>query len=278
VAFRVVLLILAATAVVVGAAIAFRDRTGADAGARYACPMHPEVMAAEPGQCPICRMALEPIGREAPSGGAHGNMGDMTAVENVRKHNIIEFVRMKSLLPDLREMRGAAWVEPDGMITAVFYNDQIDSLAADEPGSFSLADSPEITFPVRRTADSAIHWDASTSRIRFRLDTGRVAPNPAPGPGRTGWLEVARKPREVMAVPASAVVQSPEGPYVLLSTASGAFEKRPIAIGETFIKQGFAVVLSGLRANDRVVARATFFLDADRKLAERGGEKDWAVH
>ena len=65
----------------------------------------------------------------------------------------------------------------------------------------------------------------------------------------------------------SPVLQSPEGPYVLAwSGHDYTFEKRPIEIGETFLKQGFAVVLSGLQPNDRVVARATFFVDADRRL------------
>jgi Cu+-exporting ATPase len=30
-------------------------------GAQYTCPMHPEIVRNEPGQCPICGMALEPV-------------------------------------------------------------------------------------------------------------------------------------------------------------------------------------------------------------------------
>jgi len=33
----------------------------AGAGARYACPMHPEVRSDQPGRCPKCGMALEPL-------------------------------------------------------------------------------------------------------------------------------------------------------------------------------------------------------------------------
>ena len=30
-------------------------------GAQYTCPMHPEIIRDEPGSCPICGMALEPV-------------------------------------------------------------------------------------------------------------------------------------------------------------------------------------------------------------------------
>ena len=61
------------------------------------------------------------------------------------------------------------------------------------------------------------------------------------------------------------------------ATGNYEFQKRPIRIGETFQKQGFAVVLSGLQVHDRVVSRATFFLDADRRLGVQAGEEGWAA-
>jgi hypothetical protein len=90
---------------------------------------------------------------------------------------------------------------------------------------------------------------------------------PGPAAGRAGWLEVAPRARQVVGVAASAVLQSPDGPYVLAwSGHDYTFVKRPITIGETFLKQGFVAVLDGLEPNDRVIARATFFVDADRRL------------
>jgi hypothetical protein len=90
-------------------------------------------------------------------------------------------------------------------------------------------------------------------------------------------VELAPRPRQVLAVPASALLQSPEGPYVLAWTGVGFnFEKRPIEIGETFLKQGFAVVLSGLQVNERVVGRATFFLEADRRATSAAIESGWS--
>jgi hypothetical protein len=61
---------------------------------------------------------------------------------------------------------------------------------------------------------------------------------------------------------------------VLRALGGFRFEKRSIEIAETFSKQGFAVVLSGLGAQDRVVARAAFFLDADRRLDNHSAEVD----
>jgi hypothetical protein len=226
-------------------------------------------------------MALEAVVRDPAASSALASqapgLADTTAVDNVRKHRIIDFVRKRSLLFDTRELRGPAWVEDDGLITAVFYNDQIEAIAAGERGAFSPTRAPRVVLAVRRTADAAVPWDRSTSRIRFHpesIHSGQAARPPA---GEVGWLELPRKAREVLAVPASAIVQSPEGPYVLAAVGPYSFEKRPIEIGETFLKQGFAVVLSGLSVHERVVSRATFFLDADRRLGLQGGDEEWVA-
>jgi len=301
VALRVLLLVVAAGALAVAIAVGVRGRqsdvaeVAEVAAVRYACPMHREVRAAGPGECPICRMALEQIGR--PAGGRTRGSGpdvaDLAAVENVRKHNVVDFVRKRSLLVPARELRGPAVVDPDGAVSALFYDDEIVALALDETGVFIPTATPGAPLVVRRLAGPSAPSDTSTAWIRFRFErpTGRapargfappVGPgtraSPTPGrPGQVGWLELAPRPRQVLAVPASAILQSPEGPYVLAWTGVGFnFEKRPITIGETFSKQGFAVVLSGLRVDERVVSRATFFLEADRRATSRAVETGWS--
>ena len=269
VAVRLALLGLAVAAVIV--AVALGGRGGGRAPAvEYACPMHRESRGAAGGECPICKMALERVGRGG-GGVGRADAADLAAVENVRKHNIIDFVRRRSLLVPARELRGPASVDADGAVTALFYQDEIASLDEREQGTFTPADSPDVAVRVRRLDGPAAAWDRSTARIRFEIVAGqaRGARSAAPARGRTGWVELAPRPRQVLAVPASAVVQSPEGPYVLAWTGAGlTFIKRPIEIGETFLKQGFAVVLSGLRANERVVGRATFFVEAERRASE----------
>lgn len=267
-AVRALLLALAAAALAAAVVIGVRGRANSGAPVVYACPMHPEVRQRSSGECPICRMALQRVGR-APVTTMHASAveaADFAAVENVRRHNIVDFVRPRSLLAPLREIRGPASLGTDGVVTVLLYNDEIAALGDQEAGTFKPTDAPGRSFRVRRLPVDVEAWDASTSRVRLALDAGEGGA--AIRSGQVGWAEFEPRPRQVLAVPASAILQSPEGPYVLAWTGKGfTFEKRPIAIGETYLKDGFAAVLSGLRVNERVVARATFFLEAERRAA-----------
>ena len=138
VALRVLLLALAAAALATAAvAIGLRGRGGDAAAIRYACPMHPEVRAGARASVPICRMALERVGQPAgaPTRANAGRHADFAAVENVRRHNIVDFVRRRSLLVPARELRGPASVDADGDVTALFYDDEIAALDDGESGN-----------------------------------------------------------------------------------------------------------------------------------------------
>lgn len=271
VAARVVLLLIGVGAAVGGASIVLHDRGQVQAPLRYLCPMHPDVRSAARGQCPICHMALEPMNRDAALRPGTAAVPDTTAVDNIRKHRIMDFVKKRALLPPVQELRGAAWVEKDGAISAVFYDDQIAAMDKGDAATLTLTQATERPLALLRTNDAPVRWDDSTSRIRFRLAPS-AARTATLSEGDAGWVELARKPREVLTVPASAVLNGPEGTYVLAATATG-FEKKPVQLGETFVKQGFAVVNGGLALHDRVVARAAFFLDADRRLGLEGEEE-----
>src|SRR5512134_3226881 len=44
----------------------------------YTCPMHPEIVREEPGDCPICGMALEPVLPAAKEQGEDQELASMT--------------------------------------------------------------------------------------------------------------------------------------------------------------------------------------------------------
>ena len=59
---------------------------GAQTGAKYHCPMHPQIVSNEPGECPICHMNLEPIvsNRAGPASAATMSATPMTAPSPAR--------------------------------------------------------------------------------------------------------------------------------------------------------------------------------------------------
>ncbi len=51
--------------------------SNAPSGTRYTCPMHPEIVRDVPGSCPICGMALEPMGVPASDEGPNPELVDL---------------------------------------------------------------------------------------------------------------------------------------------------------------------------------------------------------
>jgi hypothetical protein len=247
-ALRLLILLLAAGAVVSAFALASR-REGAEALSRglYVCPMHPQVTAEAPGTCAICGMGLAPDrAREAPT---HDLVPVPAEISLVRRHLVTQGVRSH------------AWVASDGEVDALIYNEDLAALGAHERGSFLYAAAPNAGLTVERTTKAPSVWDASASQVRFAPD----AHAPALRPGDVGLLILAPKAHEVLVAPVTAVLQAPEGPYVLVSASDGSeFAMHRVTIGK--VVGGFAVVLSGIRDQERVIARDAFFLDAERRL------------
>jgi len=59
-------------------AIAPRVTQNVPKGTRYTCPMHPQIIRDEPGTCPICGMALEPMGVPTGNEGPNPELVDFT--------------------------------------------------------------------------------------------------------------------------------------------------------------------------------------------------------
>jgi hypothetical protein len=208
--------------------------------------MHPEVTATRPGECPICRMALE---RAAPGADA----GFAMSGEAARRLEASVGTAERVAAP--RELVAPAWVEGD-VVTAILYDDEIVSLSASEEGSFATASAPG-GVTVRRASDAPVRWDRSTSEVRFRIVKGGALRG-------AGQLRLAPVARETLVVPADAVLSSADGTYVLgVSPDRRAFAPRSVAVGR--VSSGRAAVVAGLGENDLIVTRDAFFFDAERR-------------
>lgn len=240
------MLLLAAGAAVGAFAIARAPARARDDGGRYVCPMHPEVTGASPGVCPICRMELEPVG------------GDTTRPDaiNPSAFQTYDFVRLRGFG---QGVRAPAWVDEDGSVIALLYDDETGAVDPEDRGSFSPSAAPRTLVPVRRDAQAPEPWDGSTSRMRFRASGDAV-----PRPGEVGWVRLPAKRRELEVIPKSAVLESEEGPYVLVSSPTGQLTRRAVRIGR--ILGDYAIVLSGLRLQERVSVRSAPLLDAEMRL------------
>ena len=81
-------------------------------------------------------------------------------------------------------------------------------------------------------------------------------------------MESPTRLRNGLVVKESAVIQSPEGPYVLIASADRrTFTKRPVQIGATMYD--YADVIGGAREDEYAVALHTFALDTERRLGRR---------
>jgi Heavy metal binding domain len=256
-AFRVVLLVLAAGALAAATVVGrVRDRAMSESAARYVCPMHPDVTASRPGPCPICGMELELVGVAG------------APVIGPSTFQTYDFVRHRGLG---LEIRAPAWIEADGAIAAIVYNDALATLTADEQAVFSPstgAPGEGEAVEVRATLDASdapLSWDRATSRVHFQVAPVAATAAPTLRPGEVGWVRMAGKRRDVEVIPFRAVLQGAEGPYVLVGAGDGrTLTKRPIEIGR--VVGGVATVLSGLRLQERVLVRGAFFVDAERRL------------
>ena len=279
------LLVLALGAVAAGFWLGrHRDRALAAQGATYICPMHPDITAAAPAECPICGMALVKAGT-VPREGAGSNEAErggegedaiaaeqmLTKAAGGKATSLLTYnaapVRRRT---SQQEPLAPAWIEGESA-TVLLYKDEVGTLAADERAAFYATSAPDEAVTVRYRGEPAIPWDRATAMVRFDVEqpfVGKTDGSPAAAAtarATPGWVKLARKAREAVVVPATSVLQSTDGPYVLVFSAErGSASKRPVEIGKTF--SGLAAVVSGVSGRELVVSMNAFFWDAERRL------------
>ena len=258
---RVLLVVLAGLVAMAGLVLGNRESqppaASAEAHFVYVCPMHPKVVSASPGDCPVCRMALEPkpLPREAPSGSSERSPARSSpAVTLPAKAEFRAFDAVSRAKPYALslEMRASAWAEDSNQGSAIFYRDEAELLVPGEEGTFlpapPVADGKVPGTVVRVSASPAEPWDDRTTRIVFTRTAGTLRA------GQMGSVKFATRLRTGLVVRSSAVLQSPTGPYVfVVSDDRRTVSKRAIQIGN--VLYGYAAVTGGLHEGEQVAAK-----------------------
>jgi hypothetical protein len=275
---RVGLTLVAAGAVAVGFSASYRAAPAVAASAgrvTYVCPMHPEVISATKGDCPICRMALEPMKprpkaverRETPHAHTASAESEPASFSLPAKPEFRAFdaVSRAKTYPMSLEMRAPASAENGELGSALYYLDESELLKQGEEGFFSPAsretpDAHGIT--VRVSHEPPVRWDARTTLVKFVAKPGELVA------GESGSVKFATRLRRGLVVRAGAIVESPDGPHVfIVSDDRRTVSRRAVEVGNVIY--GYAAIVSGLRENENVVARYAFLLDVERRaLAE----------
>lgn len=248
------------------------DRDAANSEGPFSCPMHVEVTLDVPGECPICGMALVKGGsfirnstqsrEDAVPDGTIPAAQILSRAAGGIASNLVGYYPSPLRQHVLRyEVLAPAWLEADRAVAGLVYRDQLPALESDERAVFSPTAAPETAIEVHLGAEPAKEWDRSLTLVHFVM----AATVPGLLPGTVGWVKFAPRPRQMQVIPAAAVLEAAEGPYVLVvSPGRGTATKRSIEVGR--IVTGLAAVLSGLDLHELVVSANAFFWDAERRL------------
>jgi hypothetical protein len=172
---------------------------------------------------------------------------------------------------DVARLRGTgpdapapAWVDDDGTVTAVLYDDEIEGLPSEARAWFYVAGSASAAAVVRAIPGAIARHDRSSAEVHFRPEVGSALPTSA----RVGRVRLIDRGREVPVISDSAVLEGSDGPYVLVEGPDRrTLVRRSVRVGKTF--GGLTFVLAGLGARELVLTRSAFFVDAERRQRQK---------
>ena len=227
-------------------------------GARYVCPMHPDVKSDAPSDCSICGMALELVsspGGATPMAAAEAEVPASPTARNSFKP-VVQHVFSQAI-------EAPAWVDGERQIRALLYNDELAGLSAEThlTAVFAAGGAP---LDVVRSAEPALPWDEATTLVAFRIESREPL---LPARASVGKLLLPARRRAALVVPEAALLAQAGGPYVLVRT-SGAdtLEQRDVTVGK--VQYDMATVVRGLSPHDPVAVRNAFLLDAERRFLD----------
>ena len=242
--------------------------------------MHAQVTSQTPGDCPICRMQLEPKAHgTAAGGGAQAETSDRASDGDPapatfsflpeRKIRTLRGARLRHDVRDgARDARARLGRHAAEVGQALFYRDEIALLDPKEEGLFfpstNIEDGKPAGIKVARIDEAPMPWDDATRADPFSHHLEGAADA---GSDRLGEV---RHQGALGAAPCARPRSSDRRADLTScwsARTSSTFTKRPIQIGSVLYEH--AAVLSGLEVGERIATLNTFALDAERRFSGR---------
>jgi hypothetical protein len=163
------------------------------------------------------------------------------------------------------EMNAPASLESATDGVALFHLDEGEMIQPGEEGLFSpstgFTPGKPYLIKVRVSPKAPVRWDGSTVLVHFDVPRGTDFPA-----GQTGNLKLSARVRDKLAIEESAVLRDPEGAYVLVTSQDRrTLTKRRVEVGRK--QAGYVTIVSGLSEGEYALAKHTFVLDLERRLA-----------
>lgn len=147
------------------------------------------------------------------------------------------------------------WVEAD------LYEYEAGTVRLNQPATLSLSYDAGTTLQAHVSyIYPYLNSDTRTLRVRFDVDN----PGQRLKPGMFAQVLLSTDETEGVRVPDAAVMDTGTRQLVFVETAAGRFEPRAVVVGPR--ADGVALLLSGVRAGEKVAVAANFLLDSESKL------------
>jgi Cu(I)/Ag(I) efflux system membrane fusion protein len=173
----------------------------------------------------------------------------------------------KPALKGMRFMPGEALYKIVDMSTvwliAEVFEQDLANIRVGQDATITVRAYPERTFSGRVAfIYPVVGQETRTARVRIEM------PNPDDllKADMYANVEIASPlgPRDVLAIPESAVIDSGTRQVVLIDHGDGRFEPRAVKLGDR--AEGYVAVIEGVSADERVVVSANFLIDAESNL------------
>ncbi len=235
--------------------------TKAEGQTYWTCPMHAQIHAEHPGECPICHMKLI----EVKSQPLDMNQQNETRTSVRVGTNQIPLLGVQRT--DVEKMNLKIKIPVSGRYissSSVAFQIYESDLRYIKPGltfkgSSSFYPEEEVTGTIS-SVDSIVDPTSRTVRI-----VGAIRNGPRSTPSETGFrgdIELELKDR--IAIPESSVVHTGEGDLVYVFTNGNELQPRKIKLG--IKSEGFYDVLGGIEPGLAISSGPNFLIDSESKI------------